>query len=351
LLWTGTGWGATGLVTASAGSTSAAWFDPSDSSLSGAMGASVWKQVGTTSSVIVPPLPTSAGGIAYDASHDQIVFVADGGGGTWRLDSAWHPATATAPSLLSLGYDPVANVVVGYDTNARTWLYSADWQVQSEIAGISVNETIGPIAYDYGRGTIVLATDKTIYALRPGGTAWQPIVSLTNSTFGMQSLVYDRGAGDLVGLVNDGVVVDLVGSEWLGQISFGSGYAAVADYARDSVVMVTTEGYVGNGVSNPLDWERLDKVWSEVASAPLEGNPPFGATQTIALQRSYGRIDVEMSPQDGSILLLERQWKGSTPDETCVAGVDADGDGLAGCDDPDCWWACHPACPYRATCP
>jgi len=30
--------------------------------------------------------------------------------------------------------------------------------------------------------------------------------------------------------------------------------------------------------------------------------------------------------------------------ETCASGVDNDGDGLAGCADPDCWARCTPAC-------
>jgi hypothetical protein len=50
-------------------------------------------------------------------------------------------------------------------------------------------------------------------------------------------------------------------------------------------------------------------------------------------------------------MLLERQLVGAAPDETCVAGEDADGDGLAGCADADCWWSCGPACPVATSCP
>jgi hypothetical protein len=38
-------------------------------------------------------------------------------------------------------------------------------------------------------------------------------------------------------------------------------------------------------------------------------------------------------------------WASSTPRESCATVVDLDRDGLAGCADPDCWYACTPTCP------
>jgi hypothetical protein len=39
------------------------------------------------------------------------------------------------------------------------------------------------------------------------------------------------------------------------------------------------------------------------------------------------------------------------PHERClVAAEDSDGDGLAGCADPDCWLRCNPACAPGASC-
>ena len=35
--------------------------------------------------------------------------------------------------------------------------------------------------------------------------------------------------------------------------------------------------------------------------------------------------------------------------ESCHTGFDADGDGLIGCKDPDCWGYCYPTCPPRTT--
>jgi hypothetical protein len=40
----------------------------------------------------------------------------------------------------------------------------------------------------------------------------------------------------------------------------------------------------------------------------------------------------------------------SAPAELCLHGFDADGDGLIGCADPDCWSYCTPQCPPGASC-
>lgn len=36
--------------------------------------------------------------------------------------------------------------------------------------------------------------------------------------------------------------------------------------------------------------------------------------------------------------------------ETCIAALDTDGDGLAGCEDPDCWTRCAPLCVPGTSC-
>jgi len=51
------------------------------------------------------------------------------------------------------------------------------------------------------------------------------------------------------------------------------------------------------------------------------------------------------------LVYLIRQLSSGLPDETCAPGEDADGDGLAGCADPDCWETCWPACPVATSCP
>lgn len=43
-------------------------------------------------------------------------------------------------------------------------------------------------------------------------------------------------------------------------------------------------------------------------------------------------------------------WDSDTPDEVCELDLDTDGDGLAGCADPDCWLLCTPTCMPGLTC-
>jgi hypothetical protein len=37
-------------------------------------------------------------------------------------------------------------------------------------------------------------------------------------------------------------------------------------------------------------------------------------------------------------------------EESCVPGLDYDGDGRTGCEDPDCWYDCNVECPLATSC-
>ncbi|MBL0219694.1 MAG: hypothetical protein IPQ07_38240 [Myxococcales bacterium] len=52
----------------------------------------------------------------------------------------------------------------------------------------------------------------------------------------------------------------------------------------------------------------------------------------------------------GSPELWRLRWVNSSTYETCAVDDDGDGDGLAGCADPDCWTRCTPMCPPGTTC-
>jgi len=45
------------------------------------------------------------------------------------------------------------------------------------------------------------------------------------------------------------------------------------------------------------------------------------------------------------------RWSAEGPTELCTIDADTDGDGLAGCKDPDCWPVCTPLCPPGVPCP
>lgn len=67
------------------------------------------------------------------------------------------------------------------------------------------------------------------------------------------------------------------------------------------------------------------------------------------------------NPVDGSVLVVgsiagsgrfatTMTRSSATPLESCISGEDLDGDGLAGCHDPECYWACSSCLPHTA-CP
>ena len=54
---------------------------------------------------------------------------------------------------------------------------------------------------------------------------------------------------------------------------------------------------------------------------------------------AFNAVDPE---NNASVELWRLHWR--SPREDCRAAIDSDGDGLAGCADPDCWYLCAPAC-------
>jgi cysteine-rich repeat protein len=349
--WTGTAWTDTGAKTPLFGS-GLAWSDTRDGSLNGIVARSIWKIVGTATSDRSPVLPASAGTLAYDPARDALVLLGSTGAATaWRFDTAWHPiATTASPAtpLTSAIYDPGRSAMVYVEPpTGRTWTFDTDWHLESVTA--MPNQSIGPLVYDDGARWVAMLGPNGVWSLAAGATKWSPVV-LTTQPAEFVSATYDRGAGDIAAInATIGAVEDLVNGAWVGQLSLGTGYQVVADLARDSIVMFPG-GYAGGGITNPPAWERRAGVWAPIGTPPLQGNGGFGTTLFVA--RSYGRLDAEVPVAgNGAVVLVEHQYTSGLADETCVAGEDADGDGLAGCDDPDCWWACHPQCPYRATCP
>src|SRR5258706_16144482 len=90
-------------------------------------------------------------------------------------------------------------------------------------------------------------------------------------------------------------------------------------------------------------FERRDGVFASRGALPRTFN-----ARTVA-EMAHGMLALG-GGDNGSAYILTLQYTSALADETCVPGEDADGDGLSGCDDPDCWETCWPACPYATTC-
>ncbi|MDY0003374.1 MAG: hypothetical protein RBU30_18895, partial [Polyangia bacterium] len=98
-------------------------------------------------------------------------------------------------------------------------------------------------------------------------------------------------------------------------------------------------------------WEWNGAAWTVLdAESPPPGRA-FGGAVYDALHMVTllfgGAVFESPSPVDETWTL---RWDSARSLESCL-GLDSDGDGLAGCDDPDCFGRCDPLCaPFLAAC-
>jgi hypothetical protein len=125
--------------------------------------------------------------------------------------------------------------------------------------------------------------------------------------------------------------------------------AAMAyDAGRGAVVLL---GGAGAAAYLADAWAWDGERW--VALAPTDIFTPRIGHSAVFDPRAAAVLSFGGS--DGVVESAER-WhfrlaSASAPAEACViASDDTDGDGLAGCEDPDCWSRCTPSCPPGAAC-
>jgi hypothetical protein len=96
-------------------------------------------------------------------------------------------------------------------------------------------------------------------------------------------------------------------------------------------------------------WELTSTGWTDqyaTASAPGRAGEAL-----VPLRDGSGILEFGGFTEAGySDELWELRWDSNQHYERCATGSDNDGDGLAGCADPDCWSACAPLCPPGALC-
>jgi hypothetical protein len=103
-----------------------------------------------------------------------------------------------------------------------------------------------------------------------------------------------------------------------------------------------------SGVADVWEWDGTS--WSHITPGVEPGGR--GYTSMFRSGDGYG-LDVYSGSRGLGTFNTETwelSWIGNNPRESCLLPVDADGDGLAGCADPDCFFVCNPACPPGAPC-
>ena len=193
-------------------------------------------------------------------------------------------------------------------------------------------------------------------------------------------MTFDLRARHVVAICSAPVAVwDWDGVNWLPRTtSAGPGARGIPSLAYDARRQIIAM-HGGNGAMDT--WELDGSTWTPSFS------PPAGSTYTVSYEPNAGVtwfVENDGRAQVGVWVLRGAQWtnetvaatvdtplvwlrdpirarlvgiggafgetwsigwQGAGADETCAAGVDADGDGLAGCADLDCWAVCTPTCP------
>jgi hypothetical protein len=95
-------------------------------------------------------------------------------------------------------------------------------------------------------------------------------------------------------------------------------------------------------------WEGSGDVWSQQFAS---GGPRPRFAHSFV--RARDGILVFGGDAGGVVLddLWRLRWDDREANELCTITADTDGDGLAGCADPDCWAVCTPLCPPGSACP
>ncbi len=280
--------------------------------------------------------------IAYDEANDQIVVFGGADAAlavnaeTWvRTGMDWtNPTVVTSPPArgeAAMAYDPKRHEVVLFGGGAS----AGD-------AGISFDDTW---VWDGTTWTQRLPEPRPA-ARRGAVLAWDPS-SEQLVLFGGRTFLTTGTATSEVKL-SDTWTWD--GTAWTEHTSLLRSpsprhrAAFATDAARGTLVLFGGEDASGTVADS---WE-----WNGTAWRPLPAvDSPSGRSGHAMTSSPDGAGLVVFGGADASSTALGEtrrlQWSGDVDYETCALETDTDGDGLAGCGDPDCWARCTPSCGPR----
>lgn len=323
-------------------------------------------QLAETWTASVPALPFGVIGAAYDAAAGGFVFLHTADVGeteaveAWRFDGDRWLRTGTftavgrgaATAVQSPGR--ATAVVFRGQVACDEWLcgtgdtWGFDGRSWSAIAPPPAGFAPFSFAAAYDpdhRRVLRSAGPGGFWALADDGTTWiqTEIAAIGDGFETVQQLAWDARNRKLVAIVvgaPGGVVFESHDTGWA---TLPIGPAVLGDYDVFGTVVVADQRSGGIIVLEPTQgeaWTRIGANWIRLPAAPP----------------SLGLLWSAYNPIDGAVLFAGNTYVGSTaliltrssatPLESCRAGDDLDGDGLAGCDDPECYWACSSCLPY-----
>jgi cysteine-rich repeat protein len=283
------------------------------------------------------PGARSEPGVVFDRARGQLVTFGgvedDGMGGdqvvaaqTWLwTPSAWSSAaTAAPPSRFgqSMIYDSRRKVVVMF-------------------GGLDANDVPMDDTWEWD------------------GTSWKQIVTSTHPTARLYALTtYDEARGVMIvghGFsIEQGMLPTWVPDTWtydgtwtrVTDVSLLDARLASLAYDPASRQPMSFGGQNFGGGKRADTWSWSGTEWVErfLGSHPR----PLGNYALVSSPDGQGVVLFGGTDGDGSADVSSDMWnlryENDQPREQCWLVTDHDGDGLSGCEDPDCWQACAPAC-------
>lgn len=335
--------------------------------------ATMWRQI----TMVDPPGGRIDAGIATDPERGMAIMF----GGettqstldeTWTFDGAhWTPVTGAprppARSAHGMAFDRVAHRAVVYGGEAAggatlgdSWTFDpamSKWTQQTAGTPRKSNE----LAWD-GQRVISfggMTSDRTADTLAWTGTGWMTLSpGMAPPARTDAAMAFDPARNRVVlfgGTTGTGnMPPTTVNDTWAWD---GTTWARLttplAPPARERATLAWDAGrrrlvlFGGRTGTTEYDdaWELDGSTWSPLALQlrPLAryGHLAVGAAQGILVFGGLGESTKSMEQ-------WRLRWEGFGADEACRADRDLDGDGLAGCADPDCWAVCQPLCPPGA---
>ncbi len=343
-----------------------------------------WNGTAFTSSIATvaepPPMPDYRGAI-YDALRGNIIFAGGGVGNGGVLPQNEEPL-AVATGLYGMdGWEsgppsPEAlTPALAYDANRKEVLFiAADtyrWDGESWTLAVEGGDaqTFHAAAWSPGLQAVVRFGGKDgfyFYGGGPGGPEPPPFLSETQAWTGTEWETID--------------VTERPSDRWLSNAIWdiaGARIVLEGGYGRTDVTCCTSLGDLWS--FDGVDWTELprnasiDRILNAVTYDPQRGTIfSFGGLEEISITDTiHELVGDNWTPLDltgplaatpvSEYHALHRRtlvfdgtdvWEfgfGSMR-EACFTALDGDNDGLAGCDDPDCWGFCNPECPPGARC-
>jgi cysteine-rich repeat protein len=121
--------------------------------------------------------------------------------------------------------------------------------------------------------------------------------------------------------------------------------AFAADVTRGTLVLFGGEDTSGR-VADSWEWDGIQwRALSAVDSPSARVGHVMATAPDGAGLVTFGGEDLQAGTLSQTATL---RWVGDGDYETCTLQIDADGDGLSGCGDPDCWARCTPTVSPRS---